>query len=454
MGFLAIPVVLYGGFALGMRQNRVRSPIAAQFAPKVRLPRLGLVVSLFAAILFLVGHRDRPTTLYLGLTVLAMFGAAFVENKLRRTLADIVYHNLNPAHWADFKNRGPHWRYEMKWSFIQDPEYVDVITLQMIDETSSYTALSYAARQEKFPPGHEPYLDLRAWGRFFPPVRTIVQQTISEDVLMNYGRYASGLTPAEVFAELKSTEDLALRMDRLQYFWCLRNLNVIDARLRQILRGSSQAAVIAIGTLLFLLVAPSISEDGQAPSELLRAVAAGSLLWLLVVCAGASLFIIRVFGGTGTFSISYPVRGTDFEPLWNRVLQVGIVSFSVSFLLYGIGSPFLLDPAALAQFKVDGTFIAYAAGGFVFCAGVFLAHTAGLHDLMLASRTNALDRLAFRLESTLDTEPRRELVDWFKDVRTLRVWPVRASTLAQVGLGILLPVLVQVILLYTGIRTR
>jgi hypothetical protein len=184
---------------------------------------------------------------------------------------------------------------------------------------------------------------------------------------------------------------------------------------------------------------------------LLRAEAAGTLLWLLLACGGASILIVGTFRGTGTFSIARPTRGTDFDPLWTAVIQVGIVAFAVSFVVYGIGSPFLLEPAALDRFSVDDEFLAYASGSFLFCVLVFVVHTVGVHNLMKGSRDNALDRASEDLRRP-GLEHDQATMDHFRDVRGMRVWPLRSSTVLQLAGGILLPVGAQAILIYSGLN--
>jgi hypothetical protein len=451
----ATPTALYLGLILALREQGTRSPGAAEFAPRRRDLRPPLVVAGAAIGLFLCTPHARADVLCLLIVLTSVVGSLVVERKLLTTFADIVRVYLNPGHWTDLDAVGPHWRYQMQRRFIEDPEYVDSLTIDLFRQHESYGSFVAAVQADDYPPDRSPLLDKRFWGALFPTTRALVRDVVVGEVLNNRGRFSSGKSGQEIYVELQQLVDHPdLLMDRWQYYWCLRNLNYIDAIFRRAFSTRLFLAITVIAGVMFASVA-GLARPGYAGwSLILSGIAGGLLAWLLFVCAGSSLLIVRVFGGTGTFVISYPCRGIDFDPLWSRVIQVGIVSFTVSFIVYGMGSPMLLDPAVLAHFELDDHFLAYAAGSFFFCALVFIMHTAGIHALMLGSRNNALDRIATRLHAERESQAVKELAEHFRDVRALRVWPVRSTTLPQLAAGIVLPVMVQIILLYTGVKGR
>lgn len=377
-----------------------------------------------------------------------------VERRLLRTFTKITRFYLDPTDWASLKDRGAHWRYEMQHVFIEDPEYVDEVLYRMVARYDSYDALVAALRRQDLPAPRE-VLDGHYWGAPFQSVRELATTIVPTEVLANNGQNTSGLTPDEAFAELHqlALTDKRAFMDRWQYFWCLRNLNVIDSLLRRVFCWRTQFAVVSIGALIYL-IGWAIDRPGHdAIATPLAAATSGAVLWLLVVSAGSSVFFIGAFRGTGTFSISFPCEGQNYDPLWNDVIQVGIVAFTTSFLVYGIGGPLFVDPSTLTRFALNGRFVSFAAAAFAFCSLVFLSHLSGVHELMADSRSNALARTTEQIDTSRDANEREELLRHFGDVRALRTWPLRSVTIAQLAGGIALPIIVQAILLYTGLRS-
>jgi hypothetical protein len=326
----------------------------------------------------------------------------------------------------------------------------------MLARYDSYTEFTNAVYQGAFLEDYQRLLSQRYWGWFFSRLDDAMKDIVIGEVFNNTGRFTSGKTGDEIFSELKQLlpTSRCLFMDRWQYYWCLRNLNYVDGWLRKVLSIGTFYGVIILASTIAALATILDGRSYSGWSVVLSAVAAGALIWLLVVCAGSSLLIVRIFGSTGTFTLSYPCRDVDFDPMWSQVIQVGIFSFAASFIIYGIGSPFLLEPAALTHFDLAPRFIVYASGSFLFCALVFVLHAVGIHKLMLVSKTNALDRVSNRLVPRSASDQDRLDIEHFKEVRGLRVWPIKSTTIAQLTAGILLPVIVQIILIYTGIKSR
>lgn len=452
--FVGVPLVAHLAMIVGLRETPVRSVGAAQFMLKQGsvLAPAGLV--LVALGLYVWSEHSRDDTLYAIIVLSSLLGARIVAGALLRTFSHISYSYLDPHEWLDLNQRGDRWQYEMRQRFIDDPEYVDALVLSLIETSNNYAEFLNTLRAGDFPSEYRAVLSKRLWGPVQPSVYALAHNVVPNEVFVNERRFSSHKAPGAIFDELRALTtngDKKALMDRWQYYWCLRNLNLIDRLLKRALGWQANIAVVFGGAGLFALGVQLANNQEASTSFLLRSFAAGSLVWLLFVASGASLLIVRVFRGTGTFAIADPCRGKRFDPLWSEVIKVGIVSFTVSFIIYGIGSPFLLDPGVLVHFNIDGKFVAYAAASFAFCALVFANHTSGVHDLMLGSRTNALDRVSLALKN--GNEANERLLERFREVRELRVWPLRGTTLAQLIVGIGFPVAVQAILLYSGLKT-
>ena len=468
---VSFPLLLSGGIAYAIRETPVRSEEAAEFAHPPTPFLVPLAVGIVAAGLYAVGSQSRAESFFLLLIALSLFGAGFVERKLLVVVSEIMRYYVNPAAWLDGTQvPGPRWRYQMRARYVHDPEYVDQIALDMMSRFDTFADFEQALERNEFPTDYDArVLDSKPWGPAFGTARHLVKDEVIGQVLHTPDDHR--FKPKNGAGEVRSAEDIfdELRelmggkewktlgdeqrrrlLDRWQYYWTLRNMNRVDAVLEGARGSRTVLGVILAGALLFFAGAVTIS-DGAASAELaLQAQAAGALLWLILVCGGASVLIIGVFRGTGTFSIARPTRGLEFDPLWNQVIQVGILAFAVSFMTYGIGGPFLLDPETLTEFAVDAEFLAFAAGTFLFCMFVFVVHTVGVHNLMRASKDNALDRISEDLRSAGMND--QETLDHFREVRHMRVWPLRASTVFQLAGGILVPIAVQGFLIYVGLE--
>lgn len=451
---LATPLILYAATVVGLRQTPTRSLHAAKFIRRYRSAQVAFGILILVAIAYGAIFPTRTDILAVGLVIASLVGAVFVQQKLLHTFAQVTRFYLDPSDWKAHKARGPHWRYEMQHVFLGDPEYVDSLILALVLESTTFAEFQRALQEERFPRDYNDVLDKRFWGPLFQTVRRLATEVVPTEVFASKGRYTSGRTPDAIFAELRALAltDISRYMDRWQYYWCLRNLNVIDLILRRTFCWQTQLAVIMGGAALFVFGASVEPDHLDHLAIPLGAAATGSIIWLLVVCGGASLLIVGAFRGTGTFVIASPCRGENFDPLWSSVIQVGIVSFSTSFLIYGIASPFLFAPDTLSHFQVGVRFVVYAGVSFLFCVSVFAGHVAGLHKLMQGSRENALARAADALHAAMTPTERQIHMDRFIDVRRLRVWPIRGTVVAQLSAGIVLPVVVQAVLLYTGLK--
>lgn len=452
VALVGAPLVVMLAIAFAIREQPVRSPGSAAFQQQPTTWWAALVVVATAGALFAAGEHARAATFDLALVALSVTGAGIVERTLLSTIGEISYSYVNPADWPDGRRLpGPRWRYQMRARYVHDPEWVDCLALEMIEVHPTFEAFRHAVKNREFPDRYDDeILGSKLWGPAFPTVAGIMDKNVAGELFHPRGRFKADATPDEIYGELHELArgDRRALMDRWQYYWCLRNLNLVDRLLGYARGWMTVAALVGVGAIAFGAGVIVTAGDGFSADTALRAEAAGALFWLLLVCGGASIFIIGVFRGTGTFSIARPTRGTDFDPLWTRIIQVGILAFAVSFVVYGIGFPFLLEPSALEHFTVDRSFLVYAAGSFLFCFSVFVVHTFGVHNLMRASRDNALDRASADLNGG---DPDETTLDHFKDVRAMRVWPLRSSTVFQLAGGILLPVAAQALLIYSGL---
>jgi len=459
LAFLAIPLLLYIGIVLCLHEDPSRSLDAARFSYKMYPVGPSLFLGLCGISLYIASEQSTADVLYIGLILYALIGAGLVEWRTVSTFTYIVRFYLDPTAWSSITDRGQRWQYEMKYHFVENPEYADSLVLSMLGKSSSYDSLVAALTSKPLPEEtkYEQILDRHVWGLVLPTARSIAANVVPNEVFANSGnKYSHDKAPEEVFQELQlhSPHNQTLLMDRWQYYWCLRNLNFIDKCLKHALARRTKIAVVCLGAGIFLIGLVITTRAHLSVDTFLRAEAAGALLWLLVMSGGASILIVRAFKGTGTFSISFPCRGSNFDPLWSRVIQVGILSFAASFLVYGMGSPFLLDPTVLSHFQIGTRFVIYAGISFLFCIAVFINHTTGLHDLMLGSRDNALDRTSVDLRNATTEDARQVCIERFKELRELRVWPIRGSTVAEIAIGIVLPIAVQLILLYSGLQAK
>jgi hypothetical protein len=453
--FVGVPLIAHLAMVVGLRETPVRSAKAEHFVLPQGTVIAPLCLAAVAIALYVSSSHQRDDTLYVVMALSSLLGARIVASALLRTFSNISLSCLDPDDWQHLNQRGDRWRYEMRQRFIDDPEYVDAIVLSLLDTSTSYTEFITSLRAGDLGAEYKKVLTKHLWGILQPSVSALAREVVPDEVFVNMGHFTSPNEPEAIFDELHMLcadgEQKTLLMDRWQYYWCLRNLNLIYCVLGRALAWTTNVAVVLGGAILFA-IGVLFGNGGKLSVDIvLRSFAAGSLLWLLVVASGASLFIVRIFRGTGTFAISNPCRGTLFDPLWSDVIRIGIISFATSFVIYGIGSPFLLDPEVLTHFQLDDKFVACASASFLFCALVFANHTSGVHDLMLGSRTNALDRVTLALKDS-DGNNKARLLERFKEVRELRVWPLRGSTIAQLVAGIVLPVLVQAILLYGGLK--
>ncbi len=344
----------------------------------------------------------------------------------------------------------------MQHAYLNDPEYLDSIIITMLRKYKHLLDFKAALEAEDFPRGYDHVLSKRLWGPLFPTLRDSAKDSVPNELLNGHGRFSPGKSPDQIYLELRALAltNQTLFLDRWQYYWGLRNINVVDVLLRRAFSVWVGLSVIALGAAFFGLAVLTHQTRDHELAASLAAIASGSLLWMLISCGLSSLLFVGAFRGTGTFSISYPCEGDAFDPLWGRVIQIGIVAFTVSFVIYGIAAPFLFETSALEHFHLDQRFVIYAAGSLLFCVSIFAGHLAGVHKLMARSRENALGRIMDAVRVAKTNHGRDVLLDHFHNVKRLRTWPIRGAVIAQTAAGIALPVLIQAILLYTGLRAK
>src|SRR5689334_9433392 len=423
-----LPLVVFGAAAWILKETPIRSHRAAHFSPKKPYPIL-----LFAALIALsvalgLTHRSRADSLALALICSSLVGSLYIQHKLLAIFAHISRFYLDPREWKPADPPGPCWRYQMQHAFIRDPEYLDQLMLEMFLTHRTRADFLAALRSRSFPSGYEHLLSKRFWGNIlFPSIETLATRIVPNELLENHGKYSPERTADQIYDELRglALTDSARFLDRWQYYWCLRNLNIVDGLIGMVFSRWVQAGTIAFGAGLLALGCWVEPLKHHQPTLTLSAIAMGSLLWLLVACGSASLLIVGAFRGTGTFTISDPCQGEYFDPLWNRVIQVGIVAFAVSFVIYGLASPFMFEAKTLRSFGVDAHFVIYALVSLLFCGTIFVAHFVGIHRLMAKSRTNAMERSEEDIAAA-DATIRKSKVEHYLELRQLRSWPIRS----------------------------
>lgn len=449
---LAIPLLLHVAMIVGVHAVPTRSFEDASEHEQRRSRGVPVSLGLLAIGLYTCAPHTRQESFFVVLLLVALLGAAIMRSQLITTYGRILNTHLDPTDWSPPAPPGPRWRYEMKTSFVDDPEYVDDLLHTLISTCTTYDDLVATIHQGRYPDKYDDVLDRRYWGRIFPTVRQLTERVVLDEVIRNDGRHNPGKAPRDVFIELRALAqgDKLTFMDRWQYYWCLRNLNVVSGIVQRVFGGAAQLAVVAAVTasgIVAAILGPGLTFDAVLRSEL-----AGALVWLVVACGGASFLLVALFRGTGTFAISYPSRGVHYDPLWTAITRLGIAAFTISFVIYGIGSPFVLAPDVLAHFKLDAGFVAFSGLSLAFCLLVFLNHLIGTHMLMVGSRENALTRLERKLAQPMPDHERATCLERFKEARNFGVWPIRGSTIAGLIVGIAFPIAVQVILIYSGLN--
>jgi hypothetical protein len=451
---LGTPLVALAVLVAGIRARSVRSLHADVFKYKATPLWIWAMLTAVVAGLYVAGHDTPATRVTAGVGILAIIGSGVVQSKVLGTLSKITRFYLDGEHWNDVAAKGPNWRYEMQHVFVTDPEYVDGLVLDLLEETATLAELGTRLKSD-YPDKYRHILEKRVWGFMFPTVRTLALEVVPAEVFGNHGRFSPGKSADDIYAELRilACRDRTLLMDRWQYYWCLRNLNYIDSLINKVFSWWAVFATVALGALLCKIGTAVTPNSHLGGIDLWGdSVAAGLLLLMLTMCGSASLFIIAAFRGTGTFGIPSPSYDDRYDPLWSDVIQVGIVAFAISLVVYGIGGQFFFDPTLATHLHITTRVIGYACASLAFSGLVFACHIVGVHELMKDSKWNALDRIQAALASETKQQEREVLTKRFLDVRQLRVWPFQRATIAQLVAGIAFPIVVQVLLLYTGLK--
>jgi hypothetical protein len=239
-------------------------------------------------------------------------------------------------------------------------------------------------------------------------------------------------------------------MNRLQYLWMGRNVDLMKNLFPVWLSNLTYASVLAVATALFL--GASLLFGGALNVDLL----AQSLLFgeavLLGMLSGAIVFVFAVaFNGSGMLIASYPLRETKFgnhvfSQLMNLLgwLTFGSLLIDTTFVM----SQFLfvhninVAALALAASTVTAFVIVISFGGFY-----------SIHTAMRDTKQSRLDELSEwlhhpqRRDTTLDTDQEEE---FFKELRDLQEWPIDLNVGLGIVSGILIPVALSLGSVLTG----
>ncbi len=410
------------------------------------------LITLGALCLFVATTHSRPAIYYVTIVPFALAAAMIGRWNVERMMRHVVGHYVNPEAWVDLDKRGGEWRYEMKSSFIDDPEFVDLIAFELFDAHPTYESFREAVTAEKLPSSYERVLDRHLWGLLLPTTRELITRALIAEIFENTGHYSCGKSAEGIYEELRGLRrHREAFMDRWQYYWTIRNLNALERIFGRVFGNALELVFFTIAAVVFALLDVGFGPDGDAALIGVRALSAAALLWVVVICGGTNFVLVQLFRGTGTFAIDLPLRDRRQDPLWPRFVRIGIYGFAASFLFYGIGMPILLTPSLWTHFKVDRHFLLLALLSFLLCALIFANHIRAIHELMSNSRANALDRVARRLvEATNETSYARAR-ERFAELRELTSWPLNSAVTGAVVTGIVLPVLVQLLLILAGL---
>lgn len=239
-------------------------------------------------------------------------------------------------------------------------------------------------------------------------------------------------------------------MNRLQYLWMGRNVDLMKGLFPVWLSNLTYVSVFAISSAIFL--GSSLLFHAVVNVDLL----VQSLLFgeavLLGMLSGAIVFVFAVaFNGSGMLVATYPLRETKFGnhvfiQLMNLLgwLTFGSLLIDTTFVM----SQFLfihnVNVAALAAAAstVTAFVIVISFGGFY-----------SIHTAMRDTKQSRLDELEEWLhqpnnpKSPSDTEQEE---DFFKELRSLQEWPIDFTVAFGIVSGIFIPIVLSLSSVITG----
>jgi hypothetical protein len=229
-------------------------------------------------------------------------------------------------------------------------------------------------------------------------------------------------------------------MDRLQYLWMARNVDLMKRLFPLWLSNRTYLAVVALTAALFFGVS-LVFQAGANVDLLAQALLFGEAV-LLGMLSGAIVFVFAsAFNGSGMLISSYPLRDTKFgNRVWTQLMNLlGVLTFgSLLIDTTFVMSQFLFVHNAnaallgLATVTVTMFVILISFGGF------YTIHTA-----MRDAKRSRLDELADWLHQTRDAQSRLATAqeeEFFKEIRQLQEWPIDLATTFGIVSGILIPI--------------
>jgi len=245
-------------------------------------------------------------------------------------------------------------------------------------------------------------------------------------------------------------------MNRLQYLWMARNVDLMKRLFPVWLSNRTYLAILVISASLFF-GASLLFQAAPNVDLLVQTFLFGEAV-LLGMLGGAIVFVFAgAFNGSGTLLSSYPLRDTKFgNHIWVQLMNLlGLLTFGSLLIDTTFAmSQFLFAHNINAGLLVLATTIATLFVIVVSFGGFYTIHTA-----MRDAKRSRLDELANWLqqgqnERTQITSNQEALItsnqvtqftsdqeeDFFKEIREIQEWPIDLATTFGIVSGILIPV--------------
>ncbi|MEO7000376.1 MAG: hypothetical protein ABI068_01050 [Ktedonobacterales bacterium] len=229
-------------------------------------------------------------------------------------------------------------------------------------------------------------------------------------------------------------------MNRLQYLWMARNVDLMKRLFPVWLSNLTYLIVFVISAPLFF-VASLLFQPPMNVDLLVQALLFGEAV-LLGMLGGAIVFVFAgALNESRMLLSSYPLRETKFgNRIWVQLMNLlGLLTF---------GSLLIGTTFAMSQFlfvhNVNAPLLALATTtATLFVIVVSFGGFYTIHTAMRDAKRARLDELADWLHQHRDTDSRLNTdqeEEFFKEIRELQEWPIDLATSFGILSGILIPV--------------
>lgn len=240
----------------------------------------------------------------------------------------------------------------------------------------------------------------------------------------------------------------SLFMKRLQYYWVLRHIDLVE-EVRKIAWGRWVTASVFIGTILIFGVTYFYSITRIVPFTsldfIIRILFAGCAILCVYTCTSVALAILLIFQGTNTLDLLYPVRDPVLgDPLWMMLAHLGGICATFSFGIYSFGMSLLVYGDDFIAGRITMATVIVIGVTFVFSALLLVIVLYKIHLLMIDAKDSRLMEIEYSLHSLQARAQREEILRQYDEIRKLRTWPVTIRLGSEVLMGFLLPTAIQV----------